>query len=775
MEDTGSSRFISLCALFFAVIMLASLFGQFSFVSSAAAETSGDYEYELINGDTEVKIKKYLGPGGDVIIPGEIEGKPVRTIDYHAFYRLDDLNSINIPANVTSIIGAAFAECPDLTDINVNSSNADFASVDGVLFSKNLLNLLLFPTGREGPYTIPDDTKNIIFGAFENCEISAVTIPDSVIYVGDRAFYQCHSLTSAILGAGIVTIRPSAFAYCDALTSIVIPDSVITLGNSAFASDYSLTALTIGSGITTIEYRTFSYCRSLTSLAIPGNVLTIGSNAFDNCQSLNTLTLSNGITTISSAAFNYCVSLTEVVIPASVSSLASNSFINCRNLEAINVDVGDLNYASVDGVLFSEDLTELVAYPCGLGGEYVIPGTVTTLAENAFTSCLNLTSVSVGEGVLDMPIWSFSYCRDLEAINVHADNPNFADVDGVLFNKSLTELLQYPAGKPGEYFVPDGVTVLRDWCMVYAREVTSVVISDSVVRMGEGAISDCPLLVVVAIPDSVISMGEWMFDDCPALAEIIVDPANPMYVSQDNVLFNKNMTTLIKHPEAKAGDYVIPDGVETIVGYAFDSCEGLTSITVPASVVSIEYRALGKLHALEFILFMGNAPECDPDWIVLMNESLAVYYYQGASNFTSPTWFGIDSYALSVPSAPLLVSATADGLEVDLVWTAPSNDGNSTITGYKVFFGAAAPDAQFGSTLPNGTTSVTVTGLEVDTKYYFAVKAVNAIGGSDLSNVMNATAVAEDEGSSQTILIVIVVVVVVAAAAIAIWWFKFKK
>ncbi|MHC1680115.1 MAG: leucine-rich repeat protein [Methanomassiliicoccales archaeon] len=755
--------------------MLVSLFGPFSFVSSAAAETSGYYEYELINGDTEVMITGYTGPGGDVIIPGDIEGKSVRTIDYHTFYQLVDLDSVTIPANVTSVTGSAFAECPDLTDIYVNSSNMDYADVDGVLFSKNLLSLFRFPSGREGPYTVPGGTVHILYEAFALCELSAVTIPDSVLIINDKAFYQCKSLTSATLGAGILSIKTNAFAFCYALTSIVIPDSVVTLGNNAFASDYSMTSVTIGSGVTAIEYRTFSNCRALTAAVIPGNVHTIANNAFDNCQSMSALTLSNGITTISQAAFNYCVSLSDVVIPASVTSLASNSFINCRNLEAIDVDAANLNYASVGGVLFSEDLTELITYPCGLGGVYVIPGAVTTLAESAFTSCLNLTSVSVGAGVLEMPMWSLAYCRDLEAIDVHEDNPNFADVDGVLFNKSLTELLQFPSGKPGEYIIPDGVTDLRDWCMAYAQDITELVIAESVVRIGEGAISECPLLVVVAIPENVTSLGDWVFDECPALREIIVDPANPIRASMDGVLFDKNKTTLIKHPEAKTGDYVIPDGVETIIGYAFDSCEGLTSITVPASVVSIENHALVTLHALEFILFMGDAPECGTYWIGPMNESLAIYYYEGSANFTSPTWFGIDAYALSEPSSPVLVSATADGLKVDLVWTVPSNDGNSTITGYKVFFGTATPNAQFGSTLSNGTTSVTVTGLEVDTKYFFAVMAVNAIGESELSNVMNATTVAEDDGFSQTILIVVAVVVILAAAAIAVWWFKFRK
>lgn len=775
MEETRSSKFISLGALFFAVIMLASLFGPFSFVGPASAETSGDYEYELINGDTEVKIKKYLGPGGDVVIPGEIDGKPVSTIGYHAFYLLEGLTSVTVPANVTSIIGAAFADCPDLTDINVNPNNTNYASVDGVLFNKNLMSLRMFPSGREGPYTVPGGTVYILYEAFARCKLSAVTVPDSVLSIDERAFYECKSLTSATLGAGLLSIKANAIAYCDALESIVIPDSVTTIGYRAFAADYSLASVTIGSGVTAIEHNTFTHCYSLTSLTIPGNVLTLGNNAFDNCHSLDTLTLSNGLTTISSAAFNFCISLNEVVIPASVTSMASNTFLNCRNLEAIDVEVGNLNYASVDGVLFSEDLTELVAYPCGLGGEYVIPGTVTALGENVFTSCLNLISVSVGAAVLDMPMWSLSYCRDLQAIEVHEDNPNYADVDGVLFNKSLTELLQYPSGKPGEYMIPDGVTDLRDWCMAYAQNLTAVIIADSVVRIGEGAISDCPLLVVVAIPENVSSLGDWMFDECPALAEIIVDPTNPIRASVDGVLFDKNMSTLLKHPEAKAGDYVIPDGVATIIEYAFDSCLGLTSITVPASVVLIEDNALVTLPALKFILFMGDAPDCGPNCIGPMNESLAIYYYEGAANFTSPTWFDISSFALSEPSAPVLVSATEDGTKVDLVWTAPSSDGNSSITGYKVFFGTAAPNAQFGPTLPNGTTSVTVTGLEANTTYYFAVKAVNAIGESELSNVMNATAVADDEGSSQTLIIVVVVVVIAVAAAVAIWWFKFKK
>ncbi len=775
MEGARSSRLIPLGALFFSLIMLASLPGPYSFVSSVAAESSGDYVYELINGDTEVMITGYTGPGGDVVIPGEIEGKPVRTIEYHAFYQLDELDSVTIPANVTTIVAGAFAECLNLMDINVNSSNADYASVDGVLFSKNLMSLMTFPTGREGPYTVPDGTVQILYEAFARCKLSSVTVPDSVLMIHDRAFYLCRSLTTVTLVEGLTAIKPLAFGSCEALTSMVIPDSVTTLGNSAFLSDYSLTSVTLGSGLTAIEYRTFSYCQALTSIVIPGNVQTINWNAFDNCRSLISLTLSNGLTTISSASFNYCVSLTEVLIPASVTSIESNSFINCRNLEAINVDVANPNYASVGGVLFSEDLTELVTYPCGLGGEYVIPESVTSLGDSAFGSCLNLTSVSVGAGLLDLPMWSLSFSRDLEAINVHEDNPNYADVDGVLFNKSMTELLQYPSGKPGDYTVPDGVIKLREWCMDYAQNLSSLVIPEGVIHIGEGAITECPWLQTVAVPASAEFIGTWNFADCPALKEINVHAANLNYSSHEGVFFDKNGTTLIMYPEAKVGDYVVPDGVETIQQYAFDSCYGLTSISMPASLALIQSHALIRLTNLEFILFQGDAPICDEYWYGLMNESLVIYYYEGAANFTSPTWYDIISIALSAPSAPVLVSAIVDGLKVDLVWTAPSSDGNSTITGYKVFFGTVTPNAQYGSILSNGVTNLTVTGLEADTTYHFAVKAVNDIGESELSNVMNATPVTDDEGSSPTIIIVFVVVIAVAVAAITVWWLRFKK
>lgn len=776
MEEIGSSRLISLSALFLSLIMLVSLFVSIVFTGPATAVASGDYEYELINGDTEVKITSYTGPGGDVVIPELIDGRPVTMIDWHAFYQMESVTSVTLPSSLGGVSSMAFQECWNLTAIYVDSNSTQFASLDGVLFSKNLGALVMYPPGLEGGYDVPGTTDSIGYEAFVYCsKITSITIPDSVTFIQQKAFYSCTSLSSVTLGSGISAISDWTFAYCRALESITIPDSVNTIGNSAFIVCDSLSSLTIGTGTSSIGVNAFYFCSSLAALEIPGNVLTIGASAFSGCASLSSLTLNEGLSTIGNYAFTSCTSLTSVDIPGSVASMADRTFSGCWSMTSINVDPSNTVYESAGGVLFNEDLTRLIKYPCGLGGSYNVPDSVTALGDAAFSSCPELSRVRIGENVTDIPIWALSYDRNLTEIEVDPGNPIYSSLDGVLFDKDVTELLQYPSGKAGAYVFPNTVTSLRDWSMAYAQSLTSVTIPEGVTYIGEGAFSECPTLTEINIPGSVTFIGEWAFDECYALLEINVDEGGVNYSSMDGALFNANRTILIKVPSGWTGAYDIPDGVVTIGDWAINACN-LTHIIVPGSVAYLGYRSFCDLPALEVLRFNGDAPDTDINWKHMLNGSLVVQYYLGAANFTSPTWNGIASMALSVPSSPLLVSATAEGTVVTLTWTSPENDGNLSITGYTVFYGTVSPDAQFGGTLSNTSTSATVTGLDPGVKYFFAVKAVNDLGNSPLSNVLNVTVPSENDGSDgQTLMIAIVVVVIVAAAALGVWWFKLRK
>jgi hypothetical protein len=136
-----------------------------------------------------------------------------------------------------------FIECTNLTSITVDNANANYSSLDGVLFNKNQTTLITFPGGKGGSYTtIPNSVTSIGDYAFNQCtNLTSVVIPNSVTSIGDSAFRECTNLTSVVIGNSVTIIGYNAFYLCANLTSIAIPTSVTTIGNGAFLSSGLLT------------------------------------------------------------------------------------------------------------------------------------------------------------------------------------------------------------------------------------------------------------------------------------------------------------------------------------------------------------------------------------------------------------------------------------------------------------------------------------------------------------------------------------------------------
>ena len=324
--------------------------------------------------------------------------------------------------------------------------------------------------------------------------------------------------------------------------------------NSPFYYNSDIKTITISSGVTSIGDYEFYGCTSLTSITIPDSVTSIGDYAFYGCTSLTSVTIPDSVTSIGEDAFRDCTSLTSITIPDSVTSIGDRAFWGCTSLTSIT-----------------------------------IPNSVTSIGQFAFWGCTSLTSITVDE-----------------------NNNEFSSVDFVLFNKTQTELIQYPIGnKRTNYNIPNSVTSIGVWAFgnstsltsisipdsvtsigVCAFEcctsLTSVTIPDSVTSIGEYAFSGCASLTSVTIPDSVKSIGYLAFSSCDNLKNITVNSNNNNYSSQDGVLFNKNKTTLIQYPIGNTRtSYTIPDSVTSIGDYAFYYCKKLTSITIPDSVTSI--------------------------------------------------------------------------------------------------------------------------------------------------------------------------------------------
>ena len=162
-------------------------------------------------------------------------------------------------------------------------------------------------------------------------------------------------------------------------------------------------------------------------VAFGKDVKTIADFAFGFCTSLTEVTIPDSVKTIGDEAFARCTSLTEVTIPVSVQSIGYIAFADCTSLTEINVDAGNTNYSSDDGVLFNNNITELIQYPVGnTSNTYTIPNSVTTIVTNAFLRCTSLTEVTIGNSVETIGESAFGGCTSLTQVTI----PNSVETIG---------------------------------------------------------------------------------------------------------------------------------------------------------------------------------------------------------------------------------------------------------------------------------------------------------------------------------------------------------
>jgi hypothetical protein len=346
---------------------------------------------------------------GNYSIPSGVAG-----IGAGAFRGCVNFTTETIPAGVTNIGDAAFDECINLTAFTVAPGNSFYSSAGGVLFDLNQATLIQYPAALAGNYAIPSTVTSIGDYAFDTCAtLTNVTIPTGVTNISDHAFYACGSLTNAALPAGLANIGDFAFFLCSSLSNVAIPAGVTCIGQDAFAYCAGLTNATIANGVAAIGNSAFDNCSSLTSVTIPGSVTNIGNCAFYDCAALTNATIANGVISLGASAFSYCTSLAGVTIPASLTNIAQQAFAYCPSLMAITVDPANPSYSSLNGVLFDKSQSTLIAYPGGLGGNYTIPSTVTTLGDYAFYGCGGLVSVTIPAGVTNLGNCQFYDCFSL--------------------------------------------------------------------------------------------------------------------------------------------------------------------------------------------------------------------------------------------------------------------------------------------------------------------------------------------------------------------------
>jgi hypothetical protein len=252
-------------------------------------------------------------------------------------------------------------------------------------------------------------------------------------------------------------------------------------------------------------------------------------------------TIPNSVTTIGEFAFYYCESLTNVNLPNSVTNIERFAFSTCSRLANVT-----------------------------------IPDSVTSIGVVAFDSCSSLKSITIPASVTELGSGAFSFCSQLSAISVASSNVFYSDIDGILFNKLRTVLIQYPAAKLGDYVIPFTVTSIE-----------------------ASAFSGCSGLTGVSIPNGVTLIPNEAFGWCSSLASVS-----------------------------------LPASVTTIGANAFFYCLALTNVVIPSSVSYLANEAFAGCFSLSSAYFGGNAPSIE-GYVFDGDNRATIYYLPGTTGWDS--------------------------------------------------------------------------------------------------------------------------------------------
>ena len=403
---------------------------------------------------------------GAITIPSSLGGYPVMSIGDGAFSGYSGLASVTIPDSVTSIGNSAFCDCSELQKVTIGASLThignyafygcwhltgvyitDIASWCGISFgsddyyfgSANPLEYAhdLYLNGSlVTDLVIPDGVSNIAPHAFCGCNLTSVTIPNSVTSVGDCAFssdadgpgsyieYNMN-LTNVTIGAGVTNIGSRAFYRRHGLSSVSIPNSVARIGQDAFsACNNDITTIpgvelvdgwAVGNSgrllghldltmVRGIADHAFYECWAVTSVAMPDNIVNIGDETFYGCSGLTSVTIPERVTIIGDSAFGDCNGLTSVTIPDSVTSIGNSAFSSCDGLTTVTIGRG---VTSIGDYAFSagDDCIQALA-------SVFIPNNVTNIGSMAFSDWPNLVNARVPKALEKMIIERsvFKYC-----------------------------------------------------------------------------------------------------------------------------------------------------------------------------------------------------------------------------------------------------------------------------------------------------------------------------------------------------------------------------
>lgn len=532
---------------------------------------------------------------GDLVIPETVnynnQDYRVTGCDETAYTYAHNLTSISFPKTISYICGPYLGNLNNLEAIIVDSENPYFTTIDGVLYNKEVTNVLAFPCKRGGVYRVPATITE--FGQNGNNigkpTLDELIIPATVTKIGNSVFqtgWQGSNIKKVTIedsnneltvGSGNsgrsfddngqnVNIMP---LFYDCKIQEVYWGRNLKGSNPPFACNSSLTKVTFGPNVTRVPNYSFYECNVNTVNLLGGLEQWLGFDftkqytcplwscmnptlLFNGTVISGNVSIPSGITKIPAHGFKYgCSGITDLTLNADLEEIVDGAFSQLSKLETIQLNEPNTYFKIIDNVLYNNDISKILCFPQLRAGEYAMPSTITTMVASQFYNCSKMTKITLSENLTLIPEDSFVGCSMLATA-----------------------------------IIPSSVVTISNNAFYGCGELATLTLNSGLKYINESAFENCSKLAALTIPATVETIGSRAFYGCSKLAALSI-PATVETIDDRAFYGCSELASL-----------TLAEGLKTIKYHAFDGCKKLTTLTIPASVEEIYDYAFDGCTAL---------------------------------------------------------------------------------------------------------------------------------------------------------------------------------